>query len=213
MVTLNKTLNRTTQVLKPIQPARVALLLAVLAVLIAVSAVAVRAAESSLRMNPVKPTQGSTLATQAAASATTEPVVSAPAPADVVAAHKAHVINMMSGNASWYGSVLQGHRTASGVIFDEHQLTAAHRTLPFGTMVRVTDLRNHRSVIVKITDRGVLYSDRAIDLSYAAASELHMVKDGVHPVRLTVVPKNDPSLATWTPEPEIAQTTNQGKAE
>ena len=61
---------------------------------------------------------------------------------------------MMSGNASWYGSVLQGHRTASGVIFDEHQLTAAHRTLPFGTMVRVTDLRSHRSVIVKITDRG-----------------------------------------------------------
>jgi rare lipoprotein A len=120
---------------------------------------------------------------------------------------------MMSGNASWYGSVLQGHRTASGVIFDEHQLTAAHRTLPFGTMVRVTDLRNHRSVIVKITDRGVLFSDRAIDLSYAAASELHMVKDGVHPVRLTIVPKNDPSLAAWTPEPEIAQAGNQGKAE
>jgi rare lipoprotein A len=161
----------------------------------------------------VKPTQGSTLATQAAASVTTEPVVSQPVPADVVAAHKTHVINMMSGNASWYGSVLQGHRTASGVIFDEHQLTAAHRTLPFGTMVRVTDLRNHRSVIVKITDRGVLFSDRAIDLSYAAASELHMVKDGVHPVRLTIVPKNDPSLAAWTPEPEIAQTGNQGKAE
>ena len=85
------TLNKTTQVLKPIQPARVALFLTVLGVLIAISAVAVRAAESSLRANPVKPTQGSTLATQAAASVTTEPVLSQPVPADVVADHEQHV--------------------------------------------------------------------------------------------------------------------------
>jgi rare lipoprotein A len=213
MVILNKTLNRTTQILKPIQPLRVAFLLTALSVLIAVCAVAVRAAESSLRTNPVKPTQGSALAINSAAVATTQPVLPAPAPANVVAAHNTHVINMMSGNASWYGSVLQGHRTASGVIFDEHQLTAAHRTLPFGTMVRVTDLRSHRSVIVKITDRGVLYSDRAIDLSYAAASELGMVRDGVHPVRLTIVPKNDPSLAEWTPVPAEIPTSTQGRAE
>jgi rare lipoprotein A len=153
------------------------------------------------------------VAINSAAVATSQPVLPAPAPANVVAAHNTHVINMMSGNASWYGSVLQGHRTASGVIFDEHQLTAAHRTLPFGTMVRVTDLRSHRSVIVKITDRGVLFSDRAIDLSYAAASELGMVKDGVHPVRLTVVPKNDPSLAEWTAVPTGVPVSTQGRAE
>jgi rare lipoprotein A len=213
MVILNKNLNRTTQVLNTIQPIRVALLLTVLTILIAISAVAVRAAESSLRATPVKPTHGAAMAINSAAVATSQPVLPAPAPANVVAAHNTHVINMMSGNASWYGSVLQGHRTASGVIFDEHQLTAAHRTLPFGTMVRVTDLRSHRSVIVKITDRGVLFSDRAIDLSYAAASELGMVKDGVHPVRLTVVPKNDPSLAEWTAVPTGVPVSTQGRAE
>ena len=213
MVILNKNLNRTTQVLNTIQPIRVALLLTVLTILIAISAVAVRAAESSLRATPVKPTHGAAMAINSAAVATSQPVLPAPAPANVVAAHNTHVINMMSGNASWYGSVLQGHRTASGVIFDEHQLTAAHRTLPFGTMVRVTDLRSHRSVIVKITDRGVLFSDRAIDLSYAAASELGMVKDGVHPVRLTVVPKSDPSLAEWTAVPTGVPVSTQGRAE
>ena len=62
-----------------------------------------------------------------------------------------------SGMASWYGSVLQGHRTASGRRFDMFELTAAHRTLPFGSRVKVTDLRNHRSVVVTITDRGVLH--------------------------------------------------------
>ena len=61
-----------------------------------------------------------------------------------------------SGMASWYGSVLQGHRTASGRRFNMFELTAAHRTLPFGSKVKVTDLRNHRSVVVTITDRGVL---------------------------------------------------------
>ena len=92
-----------------------------------------------------------------------------------------------SGMASWYGSVLQGHRTASGRRFDMNELTAAHRTLPFGSKVKVTDLRNKRSVVVTITDRGVLFPDRVIDLSWAAASELHMVKMGVDPVRLELI--------------------------
>jgi rare lipoprotein A len=92
-----------------------------------------------------------------------------------------------SGMASWYGSVLQGHRTASGRRFDMNELTAAHRTLPFGSRVKVTDLRNKRSVIVTITDRGVLFPERVIDLSYAAARQLEMVKMGVDPVRLELV--------------------------
>ena len=92
-----------------------------------------------------------------------------------------------SGMASWYGSVLQGHLTASGRRFNEYELTAAHRTLPFGSRVKVTDLRNHRSVVVTITDRGVLFPERVIDLSYGAAKELGMVKMGVDPVRLELI--------------------------
>ncbi len=92
-----------------------------------------------------------------------------------------------SGMASWYGEVLQGHRTASGRIFDKNELTAAHRTLPFGSKVKVTDLRNHLSVIVTITDRGVLYPDRVIDLSLGAARQLKMVRMGVDPVRLELL--------------------------
>jgi rare lipoprotein A len=94
---------------------------------------------------------------------------------------------LKSGMASWYGSVLQGHRTASGRRFDMNELTAAHRTLPFGSQVKVTDLRNHRSVVVTITDRGVLFPERVIDLSLGAAKELQMVKSGVDPVRLELV--------------------------
>jgi len=165
--------------------------------LLAISTVAVRAAESSLRATAAKPAPTTT----SAAVMPAQSVAPAAAAAASVVARKAHAINMMLGNASWYGSVLQGHKTASGELFDEHLLTAAHRTLPFGTMVQVTDLRNHLSVIVKITDRGQLFSDRAIDLSYAAAEKLNMVHDGVHPVRLTVIPKNDPSLASQSADP------------
>jgi len=91
-----------------------------------------------------------------------------------------------SGFASWYGQVLQGHTTASGRIFDKNELTAAHHTLPFGSKVKVTDLRNQRSVIVTITDRG-LFPNRVIDLSLGAARELRMVSKGVDPVRLELL--------------------------
>jgi rare lipoprotein A len=93
------------------------------------------------------------------------------------------------GVASWYGAVLNGHHTASGEIFDMNRLTAAHRTLPFGTMVRVTDLHTGKSVIVRINDRGVLFPDRVIDLSRAAADKLGIRKSGVTDVRLEVLDK------------------------
>lgn len=112
-------------------------------------------------------------------------------PAEIVTTVPAPKITVLtrikSGMASWYGSVLQGHLTASGRRFNMYELTAAHRTLPFGSKVKVTDLRNHRSVVVTITDRGVLYPDRVIDLSWGAAAELHMVKMGVDPVRLELI--------------------------
>jgi rare lipoprotein A len=92
-----------------------------------------------------------------------------------------------SGLASWYGEVWQGRRTASGRIFDMNEMTAAHKTLPFGSKVKVTDLRNQRSVIVTITDRGALYPGRVIDLSLGAARQLRMVNAGLDPVKLELL--------------------------
>ena len=93
----------------------------------------------------------------------------------------------MEGLASWYGGQFQGRPTASGELFDTNQLTAAHRTLPFGTIVRVTRIDNGLEVEVRINDRGPFVEGRVIDLSFAAASALEMTGDGVAPVRLTVV--------------------------
>ena len=95
--------------------------------------------------------------------------------------------SLFSGLASWYGEVWQGHKTASGELFDKDQMTACHRSLPFGTLVRVINLRNHRSVIVKINDRGNLSSQRVIDLSSAAAEKIGMLHAGLAPVRLEIV--------------------------
>lgn len=92
-----------------------------------------------------------------------------------------------TGQASWYGKAHQGQRTASGEPFDMHALTAAHRTLPFGTIVRVTDLGNGRSVNVRINDRGPVRRDRIIDLSYEAARKLGFLARGTARVKITVV--------------------------
>jgi len=131
-------------------------------------------------------------ATQASARATESTIVANNVPSSeivtTVPAPKTTVLTRIkSGMASWYGSVLQGHRTASGRRFDMYELTAAHRTLPFGSRVKVTDLRNHRSVVVTITDRGVLFPERVIDLSWGAAKELNMLKMGVDPVKLELI--------------------------
>jgi rare lipoprotein A len=95
--------------------------------------------------------------------------------------------DVLKGIASWYGSVLNGHRTASGERFDMYAMTACHPTLPFGTTVKVIDLNTKRSVVVRINDRGILSEGRIIDLSYAAAQELHITKAGLAPVTLEVI--------------------------
>ena len=95
--------------------------------------------------------------------------------------------SLLSGLASWYGQVWQGRTTASGEVFDKNLMTACHRTLPFGTLVRVVNLRNHRSVVVKINDRGNLNSGRVIDLSSAAAEKIGLLRAGLAPVRLEIV--------------------------
>jgi rare lipoprotein A len=88
------------------------------------------------------------------------------------------------GMASWYGPSFHGKRTASGEVYDMEKLTAAHRTLPFGTLVRVTNLANDRTVVVRINDRGPFVAGRVIDLSRAAARELDMLVSGTARVRL-----------------------------
>ena len=92
-----------------------------------------------------------------------------------------------AGLASWYGPELYGRHTASGTVHTGAALTAAHRSLPFGTLLRVTNLRNGRAVVVVVDDRGPSVRGRVIDLSLAAARRLGMVRDGVVPVRLEVV--------------------------
>jgi hypothetical protein len=93
----------------------------------------------------------------------------------------------LQGIASWYGYPHHGRITASGRRFDMYTLTAAHRTLPLGTRLRVTNLINGRSVTVTITDRGPSVKDRVIDLSYAAAREIGLIGPGTAPVQLEIL--------------------------
>jgi rare lipoprotein A len=89
------------------------------------------------------------------------------------------------GRASWYGRFFQGHQTASGENYDMNGLTCAHRSLPMGSLVRVTNLRNHKSVVVRVNDRGPVPGNRVIDLSYAAAHFLGFT--GTAKVRIDLV--------------------------
>jgi rare lipoprotein A len=94
---------------------------------------------------------------------------------------------VQEGIASWYGPGFHGKRTTSTEVYDQHAMTAAHRTLPLNTRVQVTNLENGRHVTVRINDRGPFVGDRVIDLSYAAASALGVVGPGTAPVRLQVL--------------------------
>lgn len=90
------------------------------------------------------------------------------------------------GMASWYGEEFHGRPTSSGEIFDMYKLTAAHKELPLGTRVLVTNLKNRKRVVVKINDRGPFVPGRIIDLSYAAAKKIEMIGDGIVKVRVEV---------------------------
>jgi rare lipoprotein A len=93
-------------------------------------------------------------------------------------------LELERGKASWYGPGFQGKRTASGERFDMNALTAAHRTLPFGTRIRVRNSQNGREVVVRINDRGPWAGDRIIDVSKAAAAALDLLQAGEAPVVL-----------------------------
>lgn len=111
------------------------------------------------------------------------------------------------GPASWYGKDFDGKPTASGEPYDMYELTAAHRTLPLGTWVKVTNLLNRRWVLVRINDRGPVPVERIIDLSYSAARILNMSRRGLAKVRLDVVkaPEQTSDIAMLTPPPYPAR--------
>jgi rare lipoprotein A len=107
----------------------------------------------------------------------------------VIAGQRYYVLDsargfVQQGLASWYGRDFHGRPTASGEIYDMYAPTAAHKTLPLGSYLRVTNLTNGRSMVVRVNDRGPFVKGRIVDLSYAAARELGMLETGVAPVRI-----------------------------
>ena len=116
-----------------------------------------------------------------ACTSTTPPARTTPQPTPAAASNPA---GSQRGLATWYG---ESQMTASGEVFDKHKLTAAHRTLPLGSIVRVTNAHNGKSVVVRINDRGPYSNKRIIDLSEAAARVLDMIEAGVVPVTLEVI--------------------------
>jgi rare lipoprotein A len=101
------------------------------------------------------------------------------------------------GKASWYGRRFQGHRTASGEAFDLNMLTCAHRTLPIGTLIRVTNLMNRRSIMVRVNDRGPVPEGLIVDLSFGAAKSLGFTKRGNVRVRLDRVDGAEAAQLNW----------------
>lgn len=114
-------------------------------------------------------------------------LLTAPPPGTAQPADRPDTTRVERGTASYYGDELAGRPTASGERFDPGRLTAAHRSLPFGAKVRVTNLRNGRTVVVRINDRGPFTRRRIIDLSYAAARRIGMVAAGTAPVRIELL--------------------------
>ena len=110
------------------------------------------------------------------------------------------------GTASWYGEDFAGKPTASGEPYNMFDLTAAHPTLPLGTLVKVTNLRNRRAVVVRINDRGPVVDDRIIDVSYSAAKVLNFQSRGIQRVRLDIVPpRKAPAAIAMLSEPALVR--------
>jgi rare lipoprotein A len=123
-------------------------------------------------------------------------IVTAPAKKRVTA------LDALKGVATWYGKVLNGHRTASGERFNMMALTCAHKSLPFGTLIKVVNLDTKKSVVVRVNDRGELPDNHVVDLSYEAAKELGTLKSGIANVELHVLPegkaKSEPNRESQT---------------
>lgn len=118
---------------------------------------------------------------------------------------------MEQGTASWYGIPFHGRRAADGEIFDMNTLVAAHRTLPFGSILRVTNLNNGRDVQVRVIDRGPFVGDRILDLARAAAVSLDMIGTGTAPVRIELLSGPSPVGGEFTVQ--IGAFADRGNAE
>ncbi|HEY3926852.1 MAG TPA: septal ring lytic transglycosylase RlpA family protein [Candidatus Koribacter sp.] len=123
---------------------------------------------------------------KSSAAASTKTVQTASAAPKLTALKKAKPYEV--GPASWYGKFFHGKQTASGETYNMYEMTAAHPDLPLGTRVLVTDMKNGKSVVVRVNDRGPLVPGRIIDLSYGAAQALGFTAKGVQKVRLDIVP-------------------------
>ncbi|MGB5576444.1 MAG: septal ring lytic transglycosylase RlpA family protein, partial [Woeseiaceae bacterium] len=112
------------------------------------------------------------------------------------------------GVASWYGRKFHGNLTSNREVYDMHEMTAAHKTLPLPTYVRVRNLQNDKSIVVRVNDRGPFVHNRIIDLSYAAAARLDMLRDGTSLVEVTAinfdVPAGDRPTSKMTPTEAVA---------
>ncbi len=122
-----------------------------------------------------------------AGTKSTQPAATSGVPAVAVAQPAATIVKpshhwYQLGHASWYGKLFQGHQTASGESFNMYDFTCAHRSLPLGSFVRVTNLSNHKTVVVRVNDRGPVPDDRIVDLSYAAAVSIGV--QGIARVRI-----------------------------
>ncbi len=154
---------------------------------------------------PAQPTETPPATGEAAKRSTDVPETPAPQPPTASASKRNRPAPIPApagyteeGNASWYGEPFHGRRASNGEIYDMYKLTAAHRTLPFETMVRVTNMSNGKSTVVRITDRGPFVDNRIIDLSLAAAREVDSVGPGVVPVRVEVLGGADPTAGFFT---------------
>jgi peptidoglycan lytic transglycosylase len=155
--------------------------------------------------SPAQPTETPSASAEAAKRSTDLPGIPVTPPATVATPKRSKPAVAPApsgyteeGNASWYGVPFHGRHASNGEIYDMYKLTAAHRTLPFETMVRVTNLNNGKSTVVRITDRGPFVDNRVIDLSLAAAREIESVGSGVVPVRVEVLGSVDPTAGFFT---------------
>ena len=124
----------------------------------------------------------------------------------------AHVGDKFKGNASWYGPKFQGKKTSNGEIYNMHDMTAAHKTLPMNTIVKVTSLVNGLTTVVRINDRGPFIATRIIDLSNAAAHKIDMVGAGTAPVKIEILGFQVRGKKTISPKKQLKSVPQEAQA-
>ena len=141
------------------------------------------------------PANTSPKATSKPTISTDKPTISVETPKKSEVKHSSKAPKAIVGRASWYGKKFHGRQTASGEAYDMFQFTAAHKTLPLGTWLKVTNMRNGKWIIVRVNDRGPYVGNRVLDLSYAAAQMLNFRATGVEKVKAEIVDSQEVAMA------------------